>query len=240
MKTNIELSIVILCYRAEEAMIPFAAKVKKIAEEISDDYQLVLVGNYIEGQPDRTKEIIEEIARNDSHYKVVAKPKKGMMGWDMNEGLKNCDGEYLCVIDGDGQFPAESIASCFKEIKTGKYDLVKTYRSKRNDGLYRYLISRIYNGFFAILFPGLRSKDINSKPKIITRKAFEQMDLKSTDWFIDAELMLNVRKLKMRIHEVPIVFIENMERKSFVKFGATIEFVLNMIRYWFNEKLGKK
>jgi len=229
-----------LCYRAQEAIIPFAEKVREIAENVSHSYEIVLVGNYMEGSEDRTKEVIKEIARKDPHYKVVAKPKRGMMGWDMIEGLKNTSGEYICIIDGDGQFPAESIKECFLLIKNGEFDLVKTYRNKRNDGPYRVFISKVYNLLFSILFPGLESRDINSKPKIISRSAFEQIELTSTDWFIDAELMLNIRKLKMKIHEIPIEFVENLNRPSLIKFGATIEFITNMLRYWWKELLNKK
>lgn len=235
MQKEIELSIIVLCYRSEESIIPFAAKVKQTAQNLTDRFQIVLVGNYIEGSQDRTKEIVQQIAGQDSCFKAICKPKEGMMGWDMKAGLNVADGKYLCVIDGDGQFPIESIERCYKEIITGKYDLVKTYRSKRNDGFYRTFISRIYNLVFSAAFYGLNCKDINSKPKIITQKALKRIDLKSTDWFIDAEIMINIRRLKMKIFEFPIEFYKNSDRASFVKFQAIIEFIRNIIIYRIKE-----
>ncbi len=227
----IELSIIVLCYRSEEAIIQFAEKVKQTAGRLTDRFQIVLVGNYIEGSKDRTKEIVQQIANKDSCFKAIYKPKKGMMGWDMKEGLTVADGEYLCVIDGDGQFPIESIERCYKEIKTGKYDLVKTYRSKRHDGFYRTCISRMYNIIFSVVFYGLKSKDINSKPKMIRRKALDRIELKSKDWFIDAEIMINIRRLNMKFFEFPIEFYENTDRASFVKFQTIVEFIKNIIVY---------
>jgi glycosyltransferase involved in cell wall biosynthesis len=240
MPNQIELSIIILCYRSEEAIVEFADRTRKLAEELTNNFEIILVANYFEDSGDRTGDIVKGIAEQNSRYRVVCKPKKGMMGWDMKEGLDSATGKYLCVIDGDGQFPIESIAHCFREIKTGKYGLVKTYRSKRNDGFYRKLISGVYNILFSILFPGIGSKDANSKPKMISRKAYEQMDLHSDDWFIDAEIMINVRRLKINFLEFPVEFEELKGRASFVKFGAIFEFILNLIRYRFNESGSSK
>jgi glycosyltransferase involved in cell wall biosynthesis len=235
MSSNIELSIVILCYRAGRAIKDFANKAEQIARKLSKSYEIVLVGNYIEGSDDCTKEVVQQLAGENPKFKAICKPKKGMMGWDMKEGLKATVGDYICVIDGDGQFPLESIEKCFLELKKGEYDLVKTFRKKRSDGIYRKFISIVYNIIFSVLFPGLHSKDINSKPKIFTRKAYSCMELKSDDWFIDAEIMLNIRKHKMKFHEFPVEFFGLESRASFVKFQAIFEFVRNLIAYRIKE-----
>jgi glycosyltransferase involved in cell wall biosynthesis len=225
-----------LCYRSEEAIIDFAKEAQQLAASLTNSYEIVLVGNYFEDSDDRTKDFVQQLAKEDNHFKAVCKPKEGMMGWDMREGLKNGSGKYLCVIDGDGQFPIDSIAQCYKEIKTGNYGLVKTYRSVRNDGIYRKTISMVYNLLFTILFPYVKAKDINSKPKIITRKVYEEMKLTSDDWFIDAEIMINIGKMKIPIHEFPIEFKELNDRKSFVKVAAIFEFIRNLIQFRFGNR----
>ena len=227
-----ELSIVILCYRSEERIIAFAEEVKVLALTLTSSFEIILVGNYIEGSNDKTPYYIDLIANNDTVYKTVCKPKEGMMGWDMRTGLSITEGKYICVIDGDGQFPIDSIRDCFKVIKTGNFQLVKTYRRKRDDGFYRRMISVFYNLFFKILFPKIKSNDVNSKPKILTRTAYEQMDLESDDWFIDAEIMLNLHKLKLPFHEIPTDFYKLEGRTSFVKISAITEFCKNLIKAW--------
>jgi glycosyltransferase involved in cell wall biosynthesis len=151
----------------------------------------------------------------------------------MKEGLKLAKGEYICVIDGDGQFPIESISQCYYKIKEGNYDLVKTYRSVRNDGLYRSIISFFYNLLFSMLFGGFKVRDVNSKPKILRKTAYQKMILKSDDWFIDAEIMLNVRALKLSFAEFPVEFLKLEGRTSFVKFQAIWEFIKNLVKYKF-------
>jgi glycosyltransferase involved in cell wall biosynthesis len=235
MMNDVELSIIILCYCSGEAVVDFVAQTELLVQSLTKDYEIILVGNYIEGDNDCTKEVVSRLAADNSRCKALCLPKKGMMGWDMRLGLEAAVGSYLCVIDGDGQFPIESIATCYQEIKTGKYDLVKTYRANRLDGIYRTLVSRTYNIVFNILFPGLGSVDVNSKPKMLTRRAYEQMDISSDDWFVDAEIMLNIRRHHMDFHEFPVEFGSLSGRSSFVKFRAIIEFVVNLIVYRLKE-----
>src|SRR5690606_17201298 len=134
-----------------------------------------------------------------------------------------------CVIDGDSQFPIENIEKCFKKILNSSYGLVKTYRTTRGDGKYRKIISWGYNLIFSLLFPGVKSRDVNSKPKIFTREVYEKMELTSDDWFIDAEIMLNIEKLNVEFYEFPTHFLELEGRTSFVKFAAILEFMKNLV-----------
>lgn len=231
MSENIELSVVVLCYRSEEEIIPYAQKVKDIVSAHTDSYEIVLVGNYILDSSDRTKEIVEQIAREDPVFKTICKPKKGMMGWDMKEGLSFAAGDFLCVIDGDGQFPVEAISECYQRIKTGKYGLVKTYREKRYDGLQRKIVSVVYNWVFSILFPRVKAKDINSKPKMFLREAFDRMNLTYDDWFIDAEIMIKISRMNIPFYEFPIEFLALKGRTSFVNFSTILEFIRNLIIY---------
>ncbi|MBI2362193.1 MAG: hypothetical protein HYV15_02265, partial [Elusimicrobia bacterium] len=134
--------------------------------------------------------------------------------------------------DGDGQFPFESIFSCLLRIETEDLDLVKTYRVRRDDGLYRTLVSVAYNALFRLLFGGgLRA--VNAKPKIFRRDKCLLMGLKADDWFTDAEIVIRAKELGLRMAEVPIHFYAIDQRSSFVTPGAILEFVANLWRYRF-------
>lgn len=226
-----KLSVIILCYRSGQSVFEFFKNVKQLIGNEVPDHEFVLVANYLHGSDDRTGEYAKAIAEENENCIALSIPKKGMMGWDMRQGLDTASGDVLCVIDGDGQFPIASILDCYQLMEKEKLDLVKTYRETRNDGLYRRLVSFMYNAIFKILFPGLNSKDVNSKPKLIRSSAYKKMNLTSDDWFVDAEIMLNVRDQKLSFKEIPVEFDELKGRKSFVKPQAIIEFLINMLRY---------
>ena len=233
-------SIVVLCYRAEEALVPFVTKLHRILSLYNFSWEIILVANYLEGQQDRTPEVVQNLAKALPHVKFVSELKDGMMGWDLRKGLDMARGEYLGLIDGDGQFPIEAIFSCLSFIILEDLDLVKTYRTSREDGLLRFSISQVYNRLFSLLF-GRISKDANSKPKIFKKSAYQSMNLTSDDWFIDAEIMIRAKELGLQIGELPITFFSQRGRTSFVKMSAIVEFIRNLLgRYFMHRKFLKK
>ena len=235
-----EISVVVLAYRSATTITSFVDSLVESLEKEKLLWEIVLVGNYIEGVLDKTPEVVKSIAARDSRIKVVAEIKKGMMGWDMKSGLQVATGRTLAVIDGDGQMPSSDVIRVYQLMKTNGLDFAKTYRAKRNDGSYRRLISVVYNILFKLLFPGINAWDMNSKPKIMTREFYEKVHLESDGWFIDAEIMIFVRRLRAKVGEIETEFLSMDSRPSFVKPLSILEFLVNLFWYRVKEFLAKK
>jgi glycosyltransferase involved in cell wall biosynthesis len=233
--TEPHFSLVVLCYRSGQSIIPFVERLQRTLSRCNFSWELVLVGNYIEGSDDETPQVVAKLAESSTNIRTVIRPKQGMMGWDMRMGLDAARGTYIGVIDGDGQFPPESIIACLLKCELEDLDLTKTYRVIRDDGLYRRLVSTVYNAIFSVLF-GFKVRDINSKPKIMRRDKYELLQLESDDWFADAEIVIRARELGLKIGETPVHFSINDKRGSFVKPKAIIEFTANLLRYRFSPK----
>lgn len=229
-----DLSVVVLCYQAGDLSRNLVTQITGELNEAEIDYELILVANYWPGSDDPTPAIVRDIAEHDSRCRVVSKVKEGRMGWDMRSGLNSATGKTIAIIDGDGQMPCSDITKVYALLKAGKYDLVKTFRARRYDGIYRSILSKVYNMLFFLLFPSSRGlRDINSKPKIMTREAFQKMNLKSNDWFSDAEIMIEALRLRLSIGELGTVFFQNERRSSFIKLSAIWEFTSNLFIYRF-------
>ncbi len=230
------LSVVVLCYRSGEGAREFARQIREaLGAGGIDDYELVLVANYVEGSGDPTPAVVTELAASSPQIVASAIPKRGMMGWDMRTGLALARGDVLAVIDGDGQVLADDLVAGYRMIAGGGYDLVKASRVRRDDGFARRLVSGVYNGLFRLLFPGFPVRDVNGKPKLLTRAAHQQLALRADDWFIDAEIMIQARRLGLRVGEVETVFLHLADRRSFVHAPAIFEFLVNLVRYRLRE-----
>lgn len=228
-----ELSVVVLCYQTETELIPFVTQLEKEMISLQIPFEIILVANYDDDQ-DTTPKTARFFAEGKPHIRVVAKRKEGRMGWDMRSGLQSAEGKYIAVIDGDGQMPVSDIPVVYQLIKTNRFDLVKTFRLYRYDGLYRTWISKAYNFLFRLLFrPATPILDINSKPKILSRAALSKMNLQSNDWFTDAEIIIEAMRLNLRICQVATVFYQNERRPSLVKWQTIIEFIRNLFYYRF-------
>ena len=161
------------------------------------------------------------------------------MGWDMRMGLAAARGRCIGVIDGDGQMPIGDVGKLYELMEEGGYELVKTYRVSRGDGFKRRLLSTVYNAIFRLLFPGMNARDMNAKPKLMRREAYDRMRLESNGWFVDAEIMIEARHLGLTIGELPTEFGTLQDRRSFVRLGAIFEFLRELVRYRLRE-FGRK
>ena len=237
------LSVVVLAYRSGKNIIDFVDSLIHLLDREEPEWELILVANHFSGDDDQTPEIAKQLAESHIRIKTVTKIKKGMMGWDMKSGLEATTGKNIAVIDGDGQMPCEDVIRVYRKLVSERLELTKTYRVNREDGLYRKIISIVYNMIFKILFPGLVSRDINSKPKIMTREVYSQMSLHSDGWFVDAEIMILARRMNLNIGELGTDFSCLINRQSFVKISSIFEFLGNLARfrimeygYWFRRK----
>ena len=232
-----ELSVVVLCFKSGHYAKEFATQISNELETENLNYELVLVGNYIKNSNDKTPEIINELVRANSKFIGITREKKGMMGWDMRLGLEVSKGKYVAVIDGDGQMPTSDILKVYHKIKNGNFDIVKTYRRVRHDGVYRKVLSQSYNFLLRVLFPQIGNiRDVNSKPKILKRSVLNSMDLNSNDWFTDSEIMIEAVRLNLKVGEIATVFQKNERRKTFVSYATILEFIWNLFKYRFLRK----
>jgi glycosyltransferase involved in cell wall biosynthesis len=224
-----ELSAVVLCYRAGEGVHRLAAGLHRQLVTSEVPFELILVANY-DDEADDTPAAAEEFARNHDRVRVLREPKQGAMGWDMRQGLLAATGSFIVVIDGDEQNPFEDVLRAHRTLKESGADMLKGRRIARFDGYLRHLVSVVYNALFLLMFRTWGLWDINGKPKALTRSAFQRMKLTSDDWFIDAEIVLQARDLGLEVVEMPVVFHQNRDRRSFVRTGAIVEFLRNMAR----------
>lgn len=226
-----DISLVVLCYKAGQAAHAFVDRLRVTMDSLGVSWELILVGNYNRGDAaDETPGVVRDIAASDDRIVAVVQEKKGMMGWDARCGLEIARGRVVGFIDGDNQFPPEDVARAYRELVEKDLDMVLTYRQTRGDGMFRAIQSQGFNLIFSLFFPGTGVRDVNSKPKLFSRKFFDMMELTSDDWFIDAEMVIQARRYGVGIGQVPTVFLQSEERKSFIQLRTVFEFVINLVK----------
>lgn len=226
-----ELSVVVLCYRAEDELARVAGPLHADLETSGVPYELVLVANYWAGRADRTPECARAFAETHDNVVVAAEPKQGDMGFDLRAGLDAAGGEYLVYLDGDGQVPTRAAVEVYRRLKETGADVAKGRRLLREDGSVRTVTSLGFNLLFRLLFRTKGLWDVNGQPKGMTRAAYQRLDLRTDDWFTDAEILLKARASGLEIVEVPVHFFAKQAPGSHVGPGTVWEFLVNMARW---------
>ncbi len=226
-----ELSVVLLCYRAGEALGAVAEPLHRDLEASGEPYELILVANSWEGADDDTPARAKAFAETRPNVVVVARPKQGAMGFDLRSGLETARGVYLVYLDGDGQVPTAAALEAYRWLRRTGAGVVKGRRHIREDGSIRTLTSLAFNALFRLLFRTRGIWDVNGQPKGLTREAYEALDLRTDDWFTDAEILLKARAAGIEIVEMPVRFEARRVGTSLVGVRTGWEFLVNMARW---------
>lgn len=233
MNKRLHLSLIIPAYN-EEGNLDFTIhNIVDIFNKNNVSYELIIVDN---GSTDNSFSVIHQLKKEIPEVRSIKIYPNIGYGNGVIQGLKIAKGDILGFIPADGQTKPKDVLNIYLKVKESDVEICKGIRVVRNDNFTRKLISFIYNSAFKLMFY-CPYRDINSPPKIFKRDFYETANLKSKDWFLDAEIMLKAYWGKYKAEEVPIVFLPRKNGWSKVHFITLLEFFKNMI-YWFLVRLG--
>ena len=225
---NIDLSVSIPLYNEEDNVRSVIKELYDVLKNTGLKYEIIAVNN---GSYDNTGKILNKLKRKYKNIKIVSIKKNLGYSYGINQGLKKSNGRIIGFMDGDSQVKSNVIPLLYKELENNKdIQLIKVKRVRRMDGFNRLFQSRIYNKLFAVLF-GIDSIDINGKPKLMKREFYDKINIISRDWFIDAEIMLNLKKHNYKFAEIAVQSDKRNKGESKVKLSATLQFLKNMLKY---------
>jgi glycosyltransferase involved in cell wall biosynthesis len=224
-----EISLVLPCYDEEAVIGKTILGLFAAFENAGRRLEIVAVDN---GSCDRTGEILRELARRRTGLVLARVEVNQGYGNGLLVGLPLATAPWIGILCADGQVAAEDVAALFLRAERSEEPRIfKVRRRFRRDGLRRKILSVAYNLTMIVLFPGLGSIDVNGNPKLLPRACLERMRLVSKDWFLDAEILIRARRLRVPVVEVDVVGYARAGGASNVSAGTCWEFARNLLRY---------
>lgn len=220
-------SIVVPAYNESKNLKLLIPQLDTTLSTLNESYEIIAADN---GSFDDTQETLAILKTRFPAVVSVFEPRKGF-GSAILAGLSQARGEVLGYIHADNQMEAMDIVRIYRLLKQGRLDLCKATRIDRHDGVIRWIISKVYNLLFRMLF-STDWRDINGSPKLFTRQFFQAARISSRNWFIDPEIIIKARRLKARMGEVEIRTRPRRYGMSQVHAGTILEFIRDMFRYW--------
>jgi len=195
------LSFVYPIYNEIDNLPRLFSETQRIVEGITSDFELVLVDD---GSTDGSGAFIAELAERQTNVRSVHHRRNRGLGAAIRTGLANATKDLVLYMDADFPVSVEEARSAIG-LFTDDLDMLIGYRLGRAEGPHRELMSLTYNRLIRWVF-GLRVRDVNFAFKLMRRSLIERMDLRSEGSFIDAELLLEARRLGARIQDVGITY----------------------------------
>lgn len=133
------ISVIIPIYNMEKYIEQCVDSV--LAQEYTE-FEILLIND---GSTDNTDKICKTLEKMDERVIYIYKENTGVSD-TRNYGIKRAKGEYIIFLDADDILPTNSLLVLFKEINTGKYDIVFGGFEYDYDGRRVKKLSRIQDG----------------------------------------------------------------------------------------------
>lgn len=141
------LSIVSPVYKAENLLHKLVSEIQKTMAVLDVAYEIILVDDR---SPDNSWVVMQELSSKNSIVKSVRLSKNFGQHPAIIAGLSQAKGEWIVVMDCDLQDQPKEIVKLYQKAKEG-FDVVQARRTKRQDGYFKKLSSKIFSkvyGFF--------------------------------------------------------------------------------------------
>ena len=136
------VSVVVPIYNEVENIPLLHEAVTKVMQQLGRPYELILVND---GSKDGSTAALEDLARQDSHVKVIEFRKNYGQTAAMQAGMQAAAMDSIVLLDGDLQNDPTDIPMMLAKLDEG-YDLVHGWRKNRQDTfINRKLPSKIAN-----------------------------------------------------------------------------------------------
>jgi glycosyltransferase involved in cell wall biosynthesis len=183
---------------------------------VADDFEVIVVDD---GSRDRTGEIADRLAAEDSHVKVVRHHVNQGYGGAVISGIRAATKPYVLLCDGDGQFDPSDLERLIPFVP--EYDVVAGHRVRRADPLIRKINGKAWTILVRVLL-GITISDIDCGFKLFKREKLEGMVLRARGAMISTELMARLAGRNAKVIEVDV---KHLPRLTGEQSGANLKVV---------------
>ena len=204
-------------------------KVHAFLKTITPMFEILIIEN---GSRDGSVEVSDDLARQFPEVRVIHYPKGLGYGGAVREGFLHAKYDYVCYTDADNQYDIEELREGFRLMENA--DVASGYVRKKAVSFQRKIQSLVFNWMLLLLFY-VWIRDINCSMKIYTRNVLQNIEIKSISAFIDAEMLIKVKRAGFTIKQFPVT---HFERTAGVAIGSKPSVITDTIKDMFKFRLG--
>jgi glycosyltransferase involved in cell wall biosynthesis len=166
-----QVSVVLPAYNEADNLVELIPETTRALRDAGTTFEIIVVDD---GSTDRTREVMRELRAAD----VVSLRLRRNAGKSaaLDAGLARARGEYVVLMDADGQDDPRQIPRLLAVLEDDDVDLVTGRRAVRHDRFVKRVTSRVYNRVTTMV-TGVPGRDFNSGFKAMRRELAASLDL---------------------------------------------------------------
>jgi len=139
------ISVVLPVYNEATGLRNFYQELKSSMDQMAQAYEVIMVND---GSTDESLHVIQDLVKTHVELKYINLSRNFGHQIAISAGIDFTKGDYVVLMDSDGQDPPEEIANLYKKAKEG-FDVVYAQRiSRGKEGWLKKLTAK---GFYSVL-----------------------------------------------------------------------------------------
>ncbi|HEX2934262.1 MAG TPA: glycosyltransferase family 2 protein [Bacteroidales bacterium] len=200
------ISLIIPAYNEESIIEHCMGEILRYVTSLKDkyDWEILLIND---GSKDKTGELADKLAKESDIIRVIHHPINKNLGCAMRTGFANAKGEYIITYDLDLSYSPDHIGSLADTIISTQADLVLASPYMKGGKVTDVPFLRIIMSKWANRFMNFASKKkvftYSGMVRAYRSDFIKNLNLKSTNYSINAEIIFKAQILRARIVEIP-------------------------------------
>ncbi len=220
------LSVVLPMYNEKDNIAIAVAETLRVGDLITPDLEIVVVDD---ASTDGSGALLDRLADKYPQVRPIHHPVNRKLGGALKTGFATASREWILYVDSDLPIRMDDVLKAVP--LTEEADIVIGWRKSRAESWRRTVLSWGYNRLVRFVF-GLHVRDVNFSFKMFRRALYRRALLTSEGSFIDAELLLEVRRQGARIAEVGMDYYPRVAGESkLASFQVILKILSEMLQY---------
>ena len=228
---RLRLEIVVPVHNEQATLDHSIRTLHHALQSMFDESWLITIAD--NASTDATRVIGDRLSRELPNVQLVHLELKGR-GRALKQTWLQSEADVVAYLDEDLSTDLRALPPLVAPLLSGHSDVAIGTRLSPNSrvvrGPKREFISRSYN-FLLRRYLGVSFSDAQCGFKAMRREAAERMlpYVQDTNWFFDTELLVIAERAGMRIHEVPVDWVDDADSSVDIT-GTAIEDLKGMVR----------
>lgn len=229
------ISMVVPAYNEEELIGDFITQSISDLEQVSDDYEIVLVND---GSTDKTSAIAEKLAGTHPCLKIINLPQNSGVGVATKIGLRAATKEVVFNNTVDAFFDTKELPQFLPYLED--YDVISGYRTNlKSNNIYGKILT--LGNYYLIKFLFLPKLRAYQTVQFFKKPFLDKIDIEASTTFIAPELLIKAYNLGCRIKEIGTEYKKRKKGKG--KCGKPINVFKSfrdIIKFWFKWRIMRR
>ena len=227
------LSIVLPMFNERDCIETAVTEALRVGPLIAPDLEIIVVDD---ASTDGSGTILDRLAAANPRVRAFHHAVNRRLGGTLKTGFGAATKEWILYIDSD--LPIRMDDALAAVPLTDRADVVLGWRKTRAESWRRDVMSWVYNRMIRVFFE-LRVTDVNFSFKLFKRSFYERALITSEGSFIDAELLLELRRAGARFAEIGMDYHPRVAGESTLSGTGVVLKILSEMFYYRLEAHGR-